>query len=118
MTDKQYIWIFVSIVVVIFLIFVYAYRDRIWPKDTAENNTNNNTPSQGDANVFTNISRGTCTGITKEGVKAFQASLNAAGCKDPSGNTLVADGVIGPKTLSAAQNCIIKPIIGRTFNNQ
>lgn len=114
MTDKQYIWIFGSIVLAIVLIFVYAYRDRIWPKDVVEDNTN--TPGQGDANVFTNISGGVCTNITKEGVKAFQASLNAAGCKDPSGNTLVTDGVLGPRTLSAAQNCIIKPIIGRTFN--
>lgn len=94
MEKSQWALIFILILILIGLLFVWAYRDKIFPKASATNtNTNNNLATQ------------SCNSMSYNDILALQKQLNSKGCTDYNGNKLVEDGLCGPLTNSAILNC-------------
>lgn len=87
--------IFSLILVLIGLIFVYAFRDKLFKK------------GQGGKVEEPLAQLKSCSLLPTAEVLALQKKLNSKGCKDYNGNTLVEDGVCGPLTTSAYQTCNI-----------
>lgn len=103
MNKKTWTYIFIAVVLLIIAaIIIYFVRK---PKPLANQGS-------GDSTVISSLTGQRCPGITKEGVIDIQKSLNARGCKDTAGNSLLEDGVLGPKTLAAIKNCLPVNIIG------